>query len=202
MPSGHGYWLAAFVPDRQKYPAGHSIGLTTPCEKFSWRSPGWSFRAQNLKKKVLPQPMLCSVEETLSAQQWQSKTTWQKESKLLEKKQMKSWDATYQDHFVHPSRQTYLLRYPGCSTENDTIKGKVIWKQNQEKQPFISKDTTQSTLRQREIHMSIPEENIKRKQQIYFTYIPTGHVSHWLLPAWSWYFPEGQGMGSGLPVGQ
>lgn len=50
--------------------------------------------------------------------------------------------------------------------------------------------------------MLIPKESIKMKKQIRSTYIPAGHVSHWLLPAWSWYFPEGHGMGSGLPEGQ
>lgn len=48
---------------------------------------------------------------------------------------------------------------------------------------YIKGYNTQSSLRQREIHMLIPKESIKGKEPIHFTYIPAGHVSHWLLPA-------------------
>lgn len=40
-----------------------------------------------------------------------------------------------------PTR-TDFLRYMGCGTENDTVKGKAIQKRKQENQPCVSKDTT------------------------------------------------------------
>ena len=130
---------------------------------------------------------------------------WTRKGKQIAWNDTESWDGTCQEHCL--PQQIHLLGWifcsTGCSTENTIIKGKVIQKQEEKTQPCVSKETTQcSCLRQMEIHMWIGKQSIKMKQQVHFAYIPAGHVSHWLLPAWSWYFPEGQGMGSGLPVGQ
>lgn len=151
----------------------------------------------------------CSIlpeTKKLSMQQWHSKTTQKTENKLLERKQLESQDATHHDHFVHPSRQTYQDGFStihGLQYRKWHSKGKGDTETETRKPALCIKGyNTQICLRQREIHMLIPKESIQRKEQIHFTYIPAGHVSHWLLPAWSWYFPEGQGMGSGLPVGQ